>query len=60
MTPEQLKEKVDKIISQGGDPEAAHSDEDELHQELIREFAPKWVVEEIDRLDDADFPRWCA
>lgn len=60
MQEKELKEKVDKIISMSDDPESAHSDEDELHQAIIREFAPVWVVEEMDRLDCADFPRWCA
>lgn len=55
-----LTEKVDKIIARGGDPEAAHSYEDDLHLEVIREFCPEWVVSEIQRLTDADFARWCA
>lgn len=60
MDKEELKEKVDMIISMGADPEAAHSFEDKLHIKLIEEFCPEWVKEEIKRLNDADFPRWCA
>jgi len=60
MNEKELKEKVDKIISMSGDPEAAHLEEDDLHQVIIREFAPVWAVKEIDRLNSADFPRWCA
>lgn len=60
MTPEELAKQVDEIIFIGGDCEAAHSEEDKLHLTLIREFCPEWVIEEIDRLNRADFPRYCA
>lgn len=60
MTSEDLKERVDRIISHGSDPEAAHSEEDSLHQHLMREFLPEWAMKEIQRLNDADFARWCA
>lgn len=60
MTPEQLKEEVDRIISFAADDEAAHSSEDNLHLKVINEFCPDWVKEEIKRLNDADFARWCA
>ncbi len=60
METKELKEKVDKIISYKGDPEMAHSKEDDLHLEIIKEFCPDWVVKEIKRLTNVDFPRWCA
>ena len=60
MTPEQLKDEVDRIISISGDAEYAHLDEDKLHLEVIRQFCPTWVVEEVDRLTSAKFPRWYA
>jgi hypothetical protein len=60
MSEEQLKREVDNIISGGGDAEGAHSAEDHLHLEVIKEFCPAWVVDEIERLGEADFPRWCA
>ena len=55
-----LLAKVDRIISLSGDPEVAHSEEDELHLEVINKFCPDWVKKEINRLNMADFPRWCA
>lgn len=60
MTEEELKQKVDEIIKISGDPEQAHSNEDDLHIELIQEFCPNWVIKEVQRLSDTDFPRWCA
>ena len=60
MNKEKLEEKVDLIISIKEDPEGAHSKEDELHLEVIREFCPDWVKKEIRRLNKASFPRWCA
>lgn len=60
MTKEKLIKKVDEIIDASGDDEHAHSCEDALHLEVIRKFCPSWVVDEINRLDKADFARWCA
>lgn len=60
LTPELLKKRVDRIIEQISDPEMAHSDEDDLHREIIASFCPPWVQKEINRLSEADFPRWCA
>lgn len=60
MTPEALNDEVNNIIGMSGDPEGAHSAEDELHIKLIDEFCPDWVLEEVNRLSDADFPRWRA
>ena len=60
MTKEGLVNRVNEIIAGKGDPERAHSDEDELHLEMIELFCPDWVREEIKRLNNADFPRWCA
>lgn len=59
MKKEDLLKKINEVLIEG-DPEAQHSKEDELHLEVIREFCPRWVVEEINKLSDADFPRWCA
>ena len=55
-----LKQEVDDIIRVSDDDELAHNREDILHLEVIREFCPEWVVKEVDRLDEADFHRWCA
>lgn len=60
MTEEEIKKEVDRIIEIKGDFEAAHSEEDDLHMTLIREYCPKHIVDEIERLNDADFPRYCA
>lgn len=60
MTQEILKKKVDTIVAIAGDDEAAHSEEDRLHLEVIREFCPPWVVSEIFRLSTTKFARWCA
>lgn len=51
---------VDDIIEIKGDAEIAHSIEDDLHLRIIMQFCPLWVKKEIKRLEDADFPRWCA
>lgn len=60
MTPDELKMEVDAIIRAGGDAEVAHSEENRLHLAIIRRFCPGWVVAEVTRLSEADFPRWCA
>lgn len=61
MTKEDLAIAVNQIIAKGvRDPETAHSDEDELHLQLIGTFCPDWAVDEIHRLEAADFPRWYA
>lgn len=55
-----LKKQVDEIISHADDDERAHAEEDTLHLEVINKFCPDWVADEISRLSDADFQRWCA
>ena len=60
MNKSQLKKEVDSIIEMAGDDEAAHSNEDILHLALIEEFCPKWVQKEVERLENANFNRWCA
>ena len=54
MNKEKLKEQVDYVISLAGDDEIAHSREDELRLEVIREFCPDWVVEEIEGVTKAE------
>lgn len=60
MDVKELKKRVDAIIAESDDDEAAHSHEDTLHLEVINKFCPDWVADEIARLSDADFARWCA
>ena len=55
-----VRASVDRIISMGGDDEAAHSGEDDLMQAYIRATAPVDVLLEVERLWAADFSRWCA
>lgn len=57
---EALRNKIDAIIAFAWDAEKAHGKEDELHIEIINRYAPQWVVDEVKRLSDAGFPRWCA
>lgn len=60
MGKEELKKRIDAIIAMSRDDEVAHSEEDTLHLEVINKFCPDWVADEISRLSDADFERWCA
>ena len=60
MEKEELKHKIDLIIEKSGDDEIAHANEDDLHLEIIEKFCPEWVKEEVKRLTNADFARWCA
>lgn len=60
MSIDELKERVDDIISIAGDDEVAHSKEDRLHLELLTQFLPVDFLTEITRLEKADFARWCA
>lgn len=54
-------EVVDRAIEVGQrDPEAAHGIEDDLYRLLVARYAPEDIVAEMQRLKDADFPRWYA
>lgn len=57
---EELQDKVNRIIAMAGDPERAHSEEDDLHLELIALYCPYDVRQEVLRLAETSFPRWCA
>ena len=57
---EELRRRVDDIIAISDDDELAHSDEDDLHVELLHEYLPNELWIEIARLNNADFARWCA
>lgn len=50
MTEKQLQTRADKIIEVRADDEIAHSEEDKLYLDVIKEFCPAWVIREIDRL----------
>lgn len=60
MTKAELKKRVDEIISEADDDEAAHSDEDSLYIELMAEYLPVDLLKEVVRLQQANFARWCA
>jgi len=55
-----LKKHVDEIIAYSDDDERAHSMEDELHLALLEQWLPPVMWEEVERLNKADFARWCA
>lgn len=58
MEQKELKKAVNRIIKLKNDPETAHCEEDGLCSAIIDEFCPEWVKKEINRLGEADFPRW--
>lgn len=60
MTGKEITKRVNKIIKMASDPEQAHLEEDKLLGELVKEYAPPHIVAEIQRLERANFPRWCA
>ena len=60
MNPEELAARVNSVIDQSGDDEAAHAMEDDLHLDIIRSFTPNWVQAEVARLCAAPFNRWTA
>ena len=53
---EELAKIIDDIIKK--DDESAHICEDILHLQLIMQFCPDWVKEEVERLSKANFYRW--
>lgn len=55
-----LKKHVDEIIACSRDDERAHSMEDELHLALLEQWLPPIMWEEVERLNKADFARWCS
>jgi hypothetical protein len=65
MTVDEVRERVEKIRAMAGDDEAAHSEEDGLHQDVLAaiadgaEFAPALAAEALKTVD-IDFARWCA
>lgn len=67
MTVDEVKMKVQEIAAIGlGDPEMAHSNEDELYRMVLRAIAdgtcedPRALAAEVLKAKDLDFPRWCA
>ncbi len=51
--------KVDEVIRIGNqEPGVAHKLQDTALLTLVILYAPKKILDEVDRLLDADFPRW--
>lgn len=65
MTVEEVKEAIKRIDSMSGDDEAAHSAEDDLHQEVLAAIADGTehsaeLAKEALKTLDISFARWCA
>lgn len=67
MSPEEIRKRVERIREMAGDDEAAHSEEDSLHQEVlaaIRDGQCEGKNAECAGLAletlSIDFARWCA
>jgi hypothetical protein len=62
MTPEDVRARVAAIERMKGDDEAAHIEEDELHQDVLRCLAARGEPLAIEALKtrEIDFERWCA
>lgn len=66
MTPDEIGKRVIEIAQMIGDPESAHTEEDRLHQAVLRAIAsgdcddPAACATMALRTLELDFPRWCA
>jgi hypothetical protein len=67
MTLEDVQARVAEIRSIGaGDPEAAHSKEDDLYRDVLQfiAYGPQGLHKELAyaalETQEEDFPRWCA
>lgn len=66
MKPEDVKDIIDRIRSMAGDPEAAHSLEDNMRDKVLHAIATGGYGEASKLADyalassDIVFPRWCA
>jgi hypothetical protein len=65
MNLQDVKNNVLKIYEMKGDDESAHSEEDNLHQEVLRQVAngnpeAKEMAKEALKTLEIDFCRWCA
>jgi len=62
---EEIKQRVQEIAKNAGDPESAHSMEDELLFDFVRLIAEQdsefsAAAKEVLKVAEIDFPRWCA
>jgi len=66
VTPEEVRRRVDKITAEAGDDEVAHSDEDELHHDVLRHIAAtapdpwRTLAAVALETEHIDFARWYA
>ena len=66
MTIDEIKARVERIKACGGDYEAAHSEEDKLHQDVLRAIRdgecedPDACAAEALKTLELDFIRYCA
>jgi hypothetical protein len=66
MNAEMVRQRVEKIRAMAGDDEAAHGEEDNLREDLLRAIANGECVNPQDcaqialTTNDIDFARWCA
>jgi hypothetical protein len=68
MTVDDVKKRLKALEANRGDPESAHSDEDDLHQDVLRAISlgqcqtdpPEDVAAEALKSLDIPFSRWYA
>jgi hypothetical protein len=62
MTAEEVRDRVEKIRAIADDDEAAHHQEDQLHQDVLTHLAAQGhnIAAEALRTIAIDFARWCA
>lgn len=65
MTPQDIRDRIAAINNIRHDDEAAHGEEDDLHQDVLQAIAdgaadPDALAREALRTKDLDFARWYA
>jgi hypothetical protein len=61
-----VRQRVADIEAVSGDPEDAHSDQDTLYRDVLEFIAghdrdlPGRLAAEALKVEEIDFPRWCA
>ena len=66
MTPDDVRKEIENIRAMQGDPEGAHSREDDLYLQLLTAIAngkcenPALCAKIAIQTQELDFARWCA
>jgi hypothetical protein len=66
MTPDDVRERLEEIVTNARDPEAAHGMEDDLRAAVLQAIAEGSCTDPVEaarlalRTSDIDFPRWYA